>query len=92
MKRLILLGLACVTLFGASGCGAGARYRLDDKHHDTVQEKLDAQWFTRDIISKRGKLLAVELVYCPMRPDQQTVCRTAVVWRINESEFIKPGS
>lgn len=92
MNRAILLGLACVTLVGASACGAGAKYKMDDHHHDTVQDKLDAQWFTRDIFSKSGKLQAVELVYCPMRPDQQTVCRTAIVWRRNESNLVKPGS
>jgi hypothetical protein len=88
MKRASLLGIALLSLLAASACRGTASYNVVALHHETVREKLDAQWFQRDVYDKRGKLTAVELVYCPMRPGQSTVCRTAVVWRRNDSALM----
>jgi hypothetical protein len=88
MTRASWFGIALMALMGASACRGAASYQVVDLHHETVREKLDAQWFQREVYDKKGKLEAVELVYCPMRPGQPTVCRTAVVWRRNESALM----
>jgi hypothetical protein len=88
MKRASLLAIAVLALLAASACRGTASYEVVALHHETVRNKLDAQWFQREVYDKRGKLAAVELVYCPMRPEQRTVCRTAVVWRRNESALM----
>ena len=92
MKSASFLVIACAALVGLTACKGTASYNVVALHHDTVREKLDAQWFQRDIYNKQGKLEAVELIYCPMRPGEPTVCRTSVVWRRNQSELVNAGA
>lgn len=90
MKRLPLLAITFVAVVASTiGCSRTAGYTVEPLHHETVREELDAQWFQRDIRDHRGKLQAVELMYCPMRKGQPTVCRTAVVWRRNTSDLLR---
>lgn len=89
MNRLHLLGVAFATVLVTTiGCKGASGYRVEALHHETVREELDAQWFQREIRDDKGKLQAVELMYCPMRKGQPTVCRTAVVWQRNTSDLL----
>jgi len=92
MKTLhLILASAAVAIFGLSGCKTASTYRITPLHHETMRDELDAQWFQREVYDKQGKLEAVELTYCPMRPGKPTVCRTSVVWRRNASALIGVG-
>ena len=77
---------ALLCLCGASllaGC-ANPPYVVEPLHEETRRDRLDANWFLRKISDASG-LAAVELTYCPIEPNTATVCRTAVVWRRNQS-------
>ena len=84
MRRALLVVTVAFAL-AATGCEQyvppkpPASYAVQAHHSESVSEKLDARWFTRDIEDDHG-LLAIELVYCPIVPNDPTVCRTAVVW------------
>jgi hypothetical protein len=88
VSRTLLVSAACACLLGPVACKSTSTYEVKALHHETVGEKLDAQWFQRDIYDRKGLLAAIEIVYCPIRPDATTVCRTAVVWLRNKSEII----
>jgi hypothetical protein len=82
--RLLFFALLLAVGSGLGACAGRPSYVLDPTHDETVKNKLDAQWFTRDIFDGKG-LAAVELTYCPLQPNTATVCRTAIVWRRGSS-------
>ncbi len=92
MNRLFL---TLSLLAGCSLLGACANppYAVTPLFEETRRGKLDAEWFTRQISDGTG-LQAVELTYCPIEPNQGVVCRTAVVWRRNQSALtdVEPTS
>jgi len=69
-----------------SGC-SNPPYVIAPLHEETRRDRLDAQWFTREISDGNG-LQAVELVYCPLEPNMSLVCRTAIVWRRDQSALV----
>jgi predicted small lipoprotein YifL len=83
MKRAFTSLLLIGTLATLSGCPKPA-YVVAPSHEETRRDRLDAEWFTREISDGAG-LQAIELVYCPIQPSTPTVCRTAVVWRRDQS-------
>lgn len=94
MKRSAVTNVAfAVALVGAlaslSGCAAHSAYVVTAVHEEKIDGRLDAQWFQRSIYDAKGGLSAVELVYCPIVPKADTVCRTAIVYQYATSELIK---
>ena len=90
MKRSILAVGFVLAFFGA-GCVARSAYVVSHVDSETLSEKIDAEWFTREIFESGGTssgLRAIELTYCPIIPNQPTVCRTAVVWQANHSALL----
>jgi hypothetical protein len=92
-RAAAILGLAttCLAALGVAGCGSKVpRYYVSAQQHETVPDKLDGQWFTREIWLQ-NRLEGIELVYCPILADTQdgdvTVCRTAIVWEANHSRL-----
>ena len=85
--------VSLVALAGAlaalSGCAKNSAYGVTTVHEEHIEGKLDAQWFERAIFDAKGGLVGVELVYCPIVPKADTVCRTALVYRYGQSELIK---
>ena len=81
--------LALVAILGttALGCMNRSGYRVDGLQHDKVEDRVDGRWFRRTIVNKDGGIVAIELVYCPIMPDTETVCRTGIVWRSRESKL-----
>lgn len=82
------LVLGCL---GLVGCGTKLpRYYIAAQQHESVPDKVDGQWFTREIWLQ-NRLEGIELVYCPILPEPQnnevTVCRTAIVWEANHSRL-----
>lgn len=83
MRRISVQGLLAGALVLATGCGS-ATYVVNAEHQETKRAELDAEWFTREI-RDGGTLVALELVYCPIQPNTETVCRTATVWEKDRS-------
>ncbi len=76
---------------GLGGCGTKLpRYYVAAQQHESVPDKVDGQWFTREIWLQ-NRLEGIELVYCPILPEPQNnevaVCRTAIVWEANHSRL-----
>lgn len=81
MAPLVLVLAAC----------AKPSYVVAPAHQETERKKIDAEWFTRDVYDGSG-LAAVELVYCPLQPEVELVCRTAVVWQRDRSMLLEHSS
>ncbi len=79
--------LGAVVAIGGLGCMKNSSYAITPLEHEIKERQLDATWFERAVWEK-GEVVAVELVYCPMTPKANTVCRTAVVWRKNSSALM----
>jgi hypothetical protein len=86
VKRSISALLLACALSALAGC-SNPPYVVDPLHEETRRDHLDAQWFLRKISDGSG-LQAVELTYCPIEPNTVPVCRTAIVWRKNQSALI----
>lgn len=86
MKYLLFLAFVLGSV-GLGACSTRSSYVLDASHEETIANKLDAEWFTRDIYDGSGRA-AVELVYCPIQPSTPTVCRTDIVWRRGQSKIM----
>lgn len=82
--------VAVVALAALAGCQHNTRYAVAPVHHEVLHEKLDAEWFVRDISDEQG-LHHVELVYCPVQPGESLpVCRTSIVWSRGQSALATP--
>ncbi len=86
MKRAIGALLLAASVCSLAGC-SNPPYVVDPLHEETRRDHLDAQWFLRKISDGSG-LQAVELTYCPIEPNTLPVCRTAIVWRRNQSALV----
>jgi hypothetical protein len=86
VNRLLLTLSLCAACSLLAGC-TNPPYAVTPLFEETRRGKLDAEWFTREISDGSG-LQAVELTYCPIEPNQSVVCRTAIVWRRNQSALI----
>ena len=81
MKASMKTALLAPLLLLVQGCMMPKdTYMVDWMYSENLQRKLDAGWFLRDVMDKKG-LAAIELMYCPMQPEKPVVCRTAVVWQ-----------
>jgi hypothetical protein len=81
-----LLGVALLGLC-AFGCTKRQNYEVAWLYSETLNKRLDAHWFMREINDGNG-LQAVELMYCPAVPGQPTICRTAVVWERDKRSLL----
>ena len=88
MKRFAWLVLVSSGLGLIVGCAKPSYVVAAANNDEVVRKKLDAEWFTRDIYDSTG-LAAVELTYCPIQPNTQTVCRTGLVWVRDSSLLIE---
>lgn len=86
-KRFLVAVIGAVVAIGGLGCMKNSSYAITPLEHEIKEGQLDATWFERAVWEK-GEVVAVELVYCPMTPKANTVCRTAVVWRKNSSALM----
>lgn len=83
-RALVVVVLALTAVYGC----AARRLEVGAVRRDVVAGELDSQWFERSVYSKAGALEAIELVWCPDVPNQQVVCRTAIIWKAGESLLV----
>ena len=89
MKTTIIptFALSAAVVVASFGCVKNSTYEIRPLEHETKTGSLDATWFERAVWEK-GEVVAIELVYCPMMPKTNTVCRTAIIWRKNDSFLV----
>jgi hypothetical protein len=87
-SHLLSLVLGVAGVASMCGCQKPNIYTVRSITYETISGRLDAQWFERDISGTNGARSAVELVYCPIVPSGPMVCRTAVVWRKDQTALM----
>ena len=91
MTTRIALLLATVIGISALACvPSRASYSIavpSGNDEQVLTGRLDGTWFRRDVRDDHGRLMAVELTYCPIMPGERTVCRTSTVWQPNFSQL-----
>jgi hypothetical protein len=86
-SRIVRFALLAALGLSSTACATRRGYAVSWLYSETLNKRLDAHWFMREVVDADGDA-AVELMYCPSMPGQPTICRTSVVWERNARSLL----